>query len=35
MRIRVMPGARILKMVATKFTPVSNVPNPDICKAQM
>ncbi|KGS05743.1 hypothetical protein X946_5950 [Burkholderia sp. ABCPW 111] len=31
--ISVMPGARIRRMVTKKFTPVSNVPTPDICSA--
>ena len=34
-RIQVMPGARILTMVTKKLTPVSSVPRPDICSAQM
>ncbi len=29
-----MPGARIFRMVVTKFTPVSRVPTPDIWMAQ-
>ncbi len=33
--IQVMPGARIFTMVVKKFTPVSKVPTPDICNAQM
>ena len=35
MRISVMPGARILRMVTKKLTPVSSVPMPEICSAQM
>ena len=35
MRIRVMPGARMRMIVTKKFTPVSNVPNPETCNAQM
>ncbi|MNJ53248.1 hypothetical protein D3C77_486290 [compost metagenome] len=31
--INVMPGARILRMVTMKFTPVNNVPIPEICNA--
>ena len=31
----VMPGARILMMVVSRFTPDSNVPTPAICSAQM
>ena len=34
MRIRLMPGARILRIVVTKLMPVSNVPMPEICNAQ-
>jgi hypothetical protein len=30
----VMPGARNLRIVVTKLTPVSNVPTPDICNDQ-
>ena len=33
--IMVMPGARILMMVAIKLIPDSDVPTPAICKAQM
>ncbi len=33
--IRLMPGARILRMVAMKLTPVSVVPKPDSCMLQM
>lgn len=33
--IHVMPGARIFTMVTKKFTPVSSVPTPDNCSAQM
>ena len=33
--IKLIPGARILKTVTKKFTAVSSVPNPDICKAQI
>ena len=29
-----MPGARILRMVVTKFTPVIKVPTPEIWIAQ-
>ena len=32
--INFIPGARILRIVTKKFTPVSNVPIPDICSAQ-
>ncbi|MNJ75258.1 hypothetical protein D3C77_723230 [compost metagenome] len=31
--IKVMPGARILRIVAIKLIPVINVPIPDICSA--
>ena len=34
-RIMVMPGARILTMVAIRLTPDSSVPMPAICSAQM
>ena len=30
-----MPGARILNTVTKKFTAVSSVPSPDICRAHM
>lgn len=30
-----MPGARIFRMVAKKFTPVSRVPRPEICRLQI
>ena len=33
--ISVMPGARILNTVTRKLTPVSSVPSPDNCSAQM
>ena len=33
--IRDMPGARILRMVAMKLTPVSRVPTPEICNDQI
>ena len=33
--ISFMPGARILNTVTRKLIPVSNVPIPDICNAQM
>jgi len=33
--IQLMPGARILNTVTRKFTPVSSVPSPDNCNAQM
>jgi hypothetical protein len=33
--ISVMPGARILMMVASKLTPDSNVPTPAICSDHM
>ena len=33
--IRLMPGARILTMVTSRFTPDNSVPTPAICKAQM
>ena len=33
--IRLMPGARILTMVTSRFTPDSSVPTPAICNAQM
>ncbi|MNK82263.1 hypothetical protein D3C87_1020290 [compost metagenome] len=35
MRIQVMPGARILTMVAIRLTPDNSVPTPAICKDQM
>lgn len=35
MRIRVMPGVRIRMIVTKKLMPVSNVPKPDTCNAQM
>ena len=31
MRMYVMPGAWIFRIVVTKLTPVSNVPTPEIC----
>ena len=34
MRIRFMPGARSLRIVVTKLTPVSSEPMPAICSAQ-
>ncbi|CKW38739.1 Uncharacterised protein [Mycobacterium tuberculosis] len=33
--IMVMPGARIFTMVASRFTPDSNVPTPAICNDHM
>ena len=33
--ISVMPGARILTMVAIRFTPDSKVPTPATCSDQM
>lgn len=33
MRISVMPGARIFRMVVIMFTPASRVPTPEICRA--
>ena len=33
--IRVMPGARMRRMVTMKLMPLSVVPNPEICSAQM
>ncbi len=33
--IRVMPGARMRRMVMNRLTPVSKVPTPDACNAQM
>ncbi len=35
MRVMVMPGARIFRIVAMKLTPVSVVPIPETCNAQM
>ena len=35
MSISFMPGARIFRTVARKLTPVSVVPSPDNCSAQM
>jgi hypothetical protein len=32
--MRVIPGARILRIVVTKLTPVRRVPIPEICRAQ-
>ena len=34
-RISVMPGARILRIVVIRLTPESSVPMPAICSAQM
>ena len=34
MRMRLIPGARVFRIVTTKFIPVSNVPTPEICSAQ-
>jgi len=34
MRKYVMPGARNLRIVVTKLTPVSKVPMPEICNDQ-
>ena len=33
--IRVMPGARMRRIVTMKLMPVSVVPKPDICSDQM
>ncbi|MNT79374.1 hypothetical protein D3C72_2187030 [compost metagenome] len=33
--INVMPGARMRRMVMNRLTPVSNVPMPEACNAQM
>jgi hypothetical protein len=33
MRMYPMPGARVFRIVVTKFIPVSSVPMPEICSA--